>query len=246
MTAGADITVIPDDSPTVAGGTISGSFTVINTGNSADVFSLSSVGLSCQMESSVVLQPGESTFQLPYVCNVPEDALAGTNAFSFRAVSTARSDAIHNEVVYTIDATWDANSVASISLADSELSIPYLGGSSTTITITNLANIGISGKITTVGVGDGVFNIKFNNSLGEVTASFTLAPGASEIFVVRFDALNPDATVAEIRIRALIQIDGSGINAESNPLEISVKGEPQPPQGVTLLGVELAKRPPSK
>ena len=242
MTAGADITVLPDDSPTVAGGTISGSFTVINTGNSADVFSLSSVGLSCQMESSVVLQPGESTFQLPYVCNVPEDALAGTNAFSFRAVSTARSDAIHNEaVVYTIDATWDANSVASISLADSELSIPYLGGSSTTITITNLANIGISGKITTVGVGDGVFNIKFNNSLGEVTDSFTLAPGASEIFVVRFDALNPDATVAEIRIRALIQIDGSGINAESNPLEISVKGEPQPPQGVTLLGVELSK-----
>ena len=242
MTAGADITVIPDDSPTVAGGTISGSFTVINTGNSADVFSLSSVGLSCQMESSVVLQPGESTFQLPYVCNVPEDALAGTNAFSFRAVSTARSDAIHNEaVVYTIDATWDANSVASISLADSELSIPYLGGSSTTITITNLANIGISGKITTVGVGDGVFNIKFNNSLGEVTDSFTLSPGASEIFVVRFDALNPDATVAEIRIRALIQIDGSGINAESNPLEISVKGEPQPPQGVTLLGVELSK-----
>ena len=242
MTAGADITVLPDDSPTVAGGTISGSFTVINTGNSADVFSLSSVGLSCQMESSVVLQPGESTFQLPYVCNVPEDALAGTNAFSFRAVSTARSDAIHNEaVVYTIDATWDANFVASISLADSELSIPYLGGSSTTITITNLANIGISGKMTTVGVGDGVFNIKFNNSLGEVTDSFTLAPGASEIFVVRFDALNPDATVAEIRIRALIQIDGSGINAESNPLEISVKGEPQPPQGVTLLGVELSK-----
>ncbi|MDP6224190.1 MAG: hypothetical protein QGF34_03935 [Candidatus Poseidoniaceae archaeon] len=242
MTAGADITVLSDNSPTVAGGTISGSFTVINTGNSADVFSLSSVGLSCQMESSVVLQPGESTFQLPYVCNVPEDALAGTNAFSFRAVSTARSDAIHNEaVVYTIDATWDANFVASISLADSELSIPYLGGSSTTITITNLANIGISGKMTTVGVGDGVFNIKFNNSLGEVTDSFTLAPGASEIFVVRFDALNPDATVAEIRIRALIQIDGSGINAESNPLEISVKGEPQPPQGVTLLGVELSK-----
>ena len=39
----------------------------------------------------------------------------------------------------------------------------------------------------------------------------------------------------------MIQIDGSGINAESNPLEISVKGEPQPPQGVTLLGVELSK-----
>ena len=242
MTAGADINVFADDTPAEAGSTISGTFTVINTGNSVDVFSLSSVGLDCQMESSVTLQPGGSTLQLPYVCDIPEDALAGTNAFSFRAVSTARSDAIHNEaVVYAIDATWDPNAVASITLADSELSIPYLGGSSTTITITNLVNIGISGKLTHVGVGDGVFRIKFNNSLGEVTDSFTLAPGASEIFVVRFDALSTDAVDAEIRIRALIQIDGSSGNAESNALEIRLKGEPQPPQGVTLLGVELSK-----
>ena len=86
-----------------------------------------------------------------------------------------------------------------------------------------------------------MFRIKFNNSLGEVTDSFTLAPGASEIFVVRFDAISTDAVDAEIRIRALIQIDGSSGNAESNPLEIRLKGEPQPPQGVTLLGAELSK-----
>ena len=75
MTAGADINVFADDTPAEAGGTISGTFTVINTGNSVDVFSLSSVGLDCQMESSVTLQPGGSTLQLPYVCDIPGDAL---------------------------------------------------------------------------------------------------------------------------------------------------------------------------
>ena len=86
--------------------------------------SLSSVGLSCQMESSVASNQVVRQ-SLPYVCDVPEDALAGTNAFSFRAVSTARSDAIHNEaVVYTIDATWDANAGFNHT-CDSV--IPYLG-----------------------------------------------------------------------------------------------------------------------
>ena len=81
-----------------------------------------------------------------------------------------------------------------------------------------------------VGVGDGVFRIKFNNSLSEVTDSFTLAPGASEIFVVRFDALSTDAVDAEIRIRALIQIDGSSGNAESNLLEIRLNLAAEPPR----------------
>ena len=45
-----------------------------------------SVGLDCELESSVLLQPGASSLELPWSCEVPDDALAGTNAFSFRAV----------------------------------------------------------------------------------------------------------------------------------------------------------------
>jgi hypothetical protein len=168
--------------------------------------------------------------------------LAGSNAFSFRSVSSARSDAIENEVVvYTIDATWDSSSVVAISIDATDLTIPYLGGSSTTVTVTNLANIGISGILTLVGVGDGVFDIRLNNTLGEVTDSFSLEPGASEIFIVRLSSLTKDDTKAEIRVRALVQIDGSSIDAESEPLTIRVEGEPQPPEGVTLLGIELGK-----
>ena len=241
MTASSDLTVLAD-ATTEAGGSIDGTLIVTNTGNSVDVFSLSSVGLDCDVESSVLLQPGASTLELPWTCDVPSDALAGTNAFSFRAVSSARSDAIQNEVVvYTIDATWDTSSVVAITIDERELTVPYLGGSSITVTVTNLANIGISGKLTMVGVGDGVFDIRWNNTLGEVTDAFTLEPGASEIFVVRFNSLTTDSTDAELRVRALVQIDGSSVNAESESLEIEVKGESQPPQGVTLLGIELGK-----
>ena len=145
-------------------------------------------------------------------------------------------------MTYTIDATWDASSVVSITVDSNEISIPYLGGSSTTVTVSNLANIGISGRLTLVGVGDGVFNIRINNTLGENTDAFTLEPGASEIFVVRFDALTVDETVAELRVRALVQVDGGSANAESDLIVITVEGEPQAPQGVTLLGVELGKQ----
>ena len=242
MTAGSDLTVLADDSVTEAGGSIDGTLIVTNTGNSVDVFSLSSVGLDCELESSVLLQPGASSLELPWSCEVPDDALAGTNAFSFRAVSSARSDALQNEVVvYTIEATWDASSVVAISIDDRTLSIPYLGGSSTTITVTNLANIGISGKLTMIGVGDGVFEIRWNNTLGEVTDAFTLEPGASEIFVVRFNSLTMDETNAELRVRALVQIDGSSVDAESETLKIQVEGESLPPQGLTLLGMEIGR-----
>ncbi|MAR47220.1 MAG: hypothetical protein CMA41_05390 [Euryarchaeota archaeon] len=242
MTASSDLTVFADDSTAEASGTIEGTLIVTNTGNSVDVFSLSSVGLDCELESSVLLQPGASTLEVPWTCEIPSDALAGTNAFSFRAVSSARSDAIQNEVVvYTIDATWDTNSVVAITVDNDDLTIPYLGGSSITVTVTNLANIAISGKLTMVGVGDGVFDIRWNNTLGEVTDAFALEPGASEIFVVRFNALTTDETNADLRVRALVQVDSSSIDAESDPIEITVEGEPQPPQGVTLLGIELGK-----
>ena len=243
MTAGSDLEIFPDDATTQASGSISGMLKVRNTGNSVDVFTLSSVGLDCEIQASVLLEPGQTSDELPWSCEIPSDALAGTNAFSFRSSSNARSNAVQNEVViYTIDATWDASSVVSISVDSNEISIPYLGGSSTTVTVSNLANIGISGRLTLVGVGDGVFNIRINNTLGENTDAFTLDPGASEIFVVRFDALTGDETVAELRVRALVQVDGGSANAESNLIVISVEGEPQAPQGVTLLGVELGKQ----
>ena len=242
MSAGSTIDVYPDTSSTEASGILQGTLRVTNTGNSVDVFSLSSVGLDCQVTDPGILQPGGATSALPWTCTVPSDALAGPNVFSFRSVSSARSDAVGNKVVaYTVDATWNSSSVVAISIDATELSIPYLGGSSTSITITNIANIGISGRLKEVGVANGVFNISFTNSLGEATDSFTLEPGASEIFVVEFISQTKDSTKAELRMRALIQIDGTGIDADSELLILQVEGEPQPPEGVTLLGAEIGK-----
>ena len=41
---------------------------------------------------------------------------------------------------------------------------------------------------------------------------------------------------------ALIQIEGSSVNAESSSLEIDVRGESKPPQGIELLGLEIGKQ----
>ena len=242
MNAGSEISVVDDDASAEAGGLINGSFSVSNTGNSVDVFSLSSVNIDCVMESLVELQPGESkTF--PYTCNVPYDGNAGSNTFSFRSVSSARPDSVHNQVVfYTIEATWNSDTAVNITVDQNELTLPYLGGSSTTVSITNLANIQITGRLTVTGVSESVIQWHFNDTLGEQTDEFTLEPGASEIYVVRFDSMTAYETYAEVRIKAFVKIDGSSFDAESDILELQVKGEPQPPQGVSLLGIEIGKQ----
>ena len=240
MDAGADLTILADVDSSEAGGTISGTVSVTNTGNSADEFSLSSVGLSCNLAQSVTLSPGASSSPLPWTCDVSEDALAGTNAFSIRVVSSARSDYVYSEVAtYNVEATWDSASVVSISVDAISLDIPYMGGSSTTVTVTNLANIEITGRLALLGVGDGVFDVQWNNTAGEETDLFTLSPGASEIFVVRLNSLTTQATSAELKVRALVQVDGSSVDAESPLIDVDVAGKAQPPEGVTILGIEI-------
>ena len=240
MDAGADLTILADVDSSEAGGTISGTVSVTNTGNSADEFSLSSVGLSCNLAQSVTLSPGASSSPLPWTCNVSEDALAGTNAFSIRVVSSARSDYVYSEVAtYNVEATWDSASVVSISVDAISLDIPYMGGSSTTVTVTNLANIEITGRLALLGVGDGVFDVQWNNTAGEKTDLFTLSPGASEIFVVRLNSLTTQATSAELKVRALVQVDGSSVDAESSLIDVDVAGKAQPPEGITILGIEI-------
>ena len=240
MDAGADLTILADDDSSEAGGTISGTVSVTNTGNSADQFSLSSVGLSCNLATSVTLSPGASSSPLPWTCNVSEDALAGTNAFSIRVVSSARSDYVYSEVAtYNVEATWDSASLVSISVDAISLDIPYMGGSSTTVTVTNLANIDINGRLTLLGVGDGVFDVQWNNTAGEMTDLFVLSPGASEIFVVRLTSLTTQATSAELKVRALVQVDGTSVDAESPLIDVDVAGKAQPPEGITILGIEI-------
>ena len=240
MDAGADLTILVNDDSSVAGGTIDGTVSITNTGNSADQFSISAVGLSCTLADSVTLSPGASSSPLAWTCDVADDALAGTNAFSIRVVSSARSDYVYSEVAtYNVEASWNTASVVSITVDTTSLDVPYMGGSSAAVTVTNLANIEITGRLTLVGVGDGVFDVQWNNTAGEKTDLFTLSPGASEIFVVRLNAISTQATSAELKVRALVQVDGSGVDAESSVIEIDLAGKAQPPEGITLLGIEL-------
>jgi hypothetical protein len=107
------------------------------------------------------------------------------------------------------------------------------------VTVTNLANIDITGRLTLLGVGDGVFDIQWNNTAGEKTNLFSLSPGASEIFVVRLNAISTQATSAELKVRALVQVDGSSVDAESSVIDVDLAGKAQPPEGITILGIEI-------
>jgi hypothetical protein len=68
---------------------------------------------------------------------------------------------------------------------------------------------------------------------------FTLSPGASEIFVVRLNAISTQATSAELKVRALVQVDGSSVDAESSVIDVDLAGKAQPPEGITILGIEI-------
>jgi hypothetical protein len=90
-----------------------------------------------------------------------------------------------------------------------------------------------------LGVGDGVFDVQWNNTVGEKTDLFILSPGASEIFVVRLNAISTQATSAELKVRALVQVDGSSVDAESSVIDVDLAGKAQPPEGITILGIEI-------
>ena len=54
---------------------------------------------------------------------------------------------------------WEGNNIAEISFADESLTMASSGGSSTTVTITNLANSPISGDIYLLGSDVALFDV---------------------------------------------------------------------------------------
>tara|TARA_B100001027_G_scaffold216375_1_gene192538 strand:- start:543 stop:4586 length:4044 start_codon:yes stop_codon:yes gene_type:complete len=241
--ASAQITVLSADDSAKPGETITGDVVVTNTGTGEDQFTLTTIGEDCDLSEIFSLSAGTSSQAYSWNCVVDSDEDAGLSSFTFRVTSNARSDYVLEVVeFYTVEPNWDSDGIAEISFADETLSMASSGGSSTTITVRNLANAPILGSITILGIDESLFDFTVTPSGSETESKeFTLNNGQSTEFKLLITSRISESESALLDISASIEIDGVTYQQKSaNQLAITVDGPELPPNGVELpLGIKL-------
>ena len=153
---------------------------------------------------------------------------------------SARSNYVLEEIeTYTVEPDWEGNNIAEISFADESLTMASSGGSSTTVTITNLANSPISGDIYLLGSDVALFDVPFLHR--KIITTYTLSNGQTAEFRVLLISRISETEDAMLRISANVSIGGNKYTRQSsNQLSVYVVGPELPPNGVELpLGIEF-------
>ena len=241
--ASAQISVLSADDSAKPGETITGTVSVDNTGTGEDQFTLTMIGDDCDLSEVFTISPGMSSQSYPWSCVVDAEADAGPSTFTFRVTSSARSNYVLEEIeTYTVEPDWEGNNIAEISFADESLTMASSGGSSTTVTITNLANSPISGDIYLLGSDVALFDVTIS-PLGseDVSNTYTLTNGQTAEFKVLLISRISETEDAMLRISANVSIGGNKYTQQSsNQLSVYVVGPELPPNGVELpLGIEF-------
>lgn len=241
--ASAEITVLSADDSAKPGETITGSVSVKNTGSGVDRFTLTTIGEDCNLSEIFTLSPATPSQAYAWSCLVDVGADAGTSTFTFRVTSSARSDVVVEVVEsFNVEPNWENDRIADISFADESLSMASSGGSSTTVTVKNLANAPISGNIFTLGIDEALFDIIITPA-GSDTESrqFSLANGQSAEFKVQINSRIAESEDAILQISSSIVVGGIPYDQDSiNQLAITVDGPELPPNGVELpFGVQF-------
>ena len=105
VSVGASMTVLADADSAAPGGSVYGTLVLTNTGNTKDTFSITTVGVDCGLDVSITVAPGLSTEYYGWSCVVPNNAEAGQQGITFRAVSGVRSNVvIEQSTLYTVEA----------------------------------------------------------------------------------------------------------------------------------------------
>lgn len=236
ISAGAEITVLAGDDSAKPGESISGDIVVTNTGTGIDQFLLTTVGGNCDLSEIFTLESGLSSQPFSWTCPVDENAAAGTQSLKFRVTSSARSNYFLEEVeFYTVEPTWVGNDIISIEFGDGELAMSSSGGSSTTVTITNLANTQITGDIFVLGADESIFDTSLT-ALGtdDTTGMFTIANGQSQSFELLLNSRIAESEDAAISLIVNVQVGDSTYKQTSTELPVSVEGPELPPNGIEL------------
>ena len=235
--ASAEITVLAGDNSAKPGETISGDIVVTNSGTGEDQFTLTTIGEDCGLSEIFSLPAGSSSQAYSWVCTIDEGASAGLSSFDFRVTSNARSNYVLEQTeIYTVEPNWDSDNIIEISFSDTSLSMASSGGSSTLITVKNLANAPVSGSMFVIGSDDALFDDTIYPANSDTESSlFSLGVGQSADFELVLNSRVSETESASLRISASVEIGGVTETQEStNQLLVTIDGPELPPNGVEL------------
>ena len=235
--ASAEIQVLSGDDSAKPGETISGTVVVTNTGTGDDQFTLTTIGEDCGLSEIFSLSAGSSSQVYSWICTIDEDASAGLSSFTFRVTSNARINyAVEQTQIFTVEPNWDSDAIVEVSFSDESISMASSGGSSTLITVKNLANAPVSGNMFVLGSDDSLFDVIISPVNSDTESSeFTLASGQSADFEIVLNSRVSESESASLRISASVEIGGVTYTQDSNnELMVTIDGPELPPNGVEL------------
>ena len=234
--ASAQLTILSDDNSALPGQSISGDVVVTNTGTGEDQFLLTTVGQDCGLSEIFTLPAGSSSQAFEWSCLIEETASAGLSSFNFRVTSNARSNYVLEQIeIFTVEPNWGSDGIVEITFGDSALSMASSGGSSTTVTVKNLANAPLSGSLSTLGSDISLFDITIRPMNSDTTSNeFSLANGQTTVFELLIDSRVTESESGNLRISASLVIDGVAYTEESTGLPVMIDGPELPPNGIEL------------
>ena len=244
VVASAEIGLLGDVASAKPGDSVYGSIILTNTGSGTDTFAVDSVGVDCGLSTSVTLAPGLSSEALPWVCVVANDAPAGQKSVTFRAVSSMRSNVvIEQSVGYQVEPDWPDNTLVAVLLEDGKISLGIDSSSTTIVTLKNMGNVMVTGKLDATGTDTGLLRLEWMRvSDGEMTNEYTLTPGSSMDFKLTLTSNVARSSSASIVVQATSTGSGVLTTDESVGLNVDIKGPELPPNGLALpLGLSVSQ-----
>jgi hypothetical protein len=151
--------------------------------------------------------------------------------------SNARSNYVLEQTeIFTVEPNWDSDGILEVTFSDESLSMASSGGSSTLITVKNMANAPISGDLFVLGSDDALFDVIIYPVNSETESNrFTLSTGQSADFELSLTSRVSESESASLRIIAEVEIGGITYTQDSSEdLIVTIDGPELPPNGVEL------------
>ena len=151
--------------------------------------------------------------------------------------SNARSNYVLEQTeIFTVEPNWDSDGIIELTFRDESLAMASSGGSSTLITVKNMANAPVSGDLFVLGSDDALFDVMIYPVNSETESNeFSLATGQSADFELSLTSRVSESESALLRISATVEIGGIVYTQDSsNQLMVTIDGPELPPNGVEL------------
>ena len=244
VVADANLTVLKDDVSAQPGDVVFGSIIVTNTGTGEDTFSVSTIGQDCGLDAEVTLAPGLSSSALGWSCTVPNNAAAGAQPITFRAVSQVRSNVfVDFSILYTVEASWPGSTLVAVTFEQGRLTLGMDSSTSTIVTVENFGNAEVTGSLEVYGEDTGLFLFEWLRLADDAPSSaYTLSAGSTATYRLTLVSNTDRAAQAELLVRATSQGPGVTASDASPVLAVDVEGPALPPNGLSLpLGLEVSQ-----